>query len=225
METVEKWVSLREFARNREVRLSAVQKAIESGRVTAFKRNGKGRLVAIELYAATAQWNGNTDVDQAARAGAPLFAQVNTLASAGGGKAVDLPQGNAAVEVAGTGSDATVAPSSSGADGKDPHGYLEARADKERAQAKRAELDYLERVGELVSVTAVREQEFAVFRKLRDNLTAIGDRLAPRLAAETDPVRAQHLISEEIRKALHELSRALAIDDARGAGERPSTLQ
>ncbi len=225
METVEKWVSLREFARNRDVTLAAVQKAIESGRVTAVKRKENGRLCAIDLIAGTAQWNGNTDVDQAARAGAPLFAQVNDSAPVNGLQvaAVYRDEGR---EPVGPGSDTAGAASSSpGAQDKDPHGYLEARADKERAQAKRAELDYLERVGELVSVTQVREQEFAVFRKLRDNLIAIGDRLAPRLAAETDPVRVQHMISEEIRKALHELSRALGVDAAGGAGERPGTLQ
>jgi hypothetical protein len=100
-----------------------------------------------------------------------------------------------------------------------------ARAKKEKFQAKRAELDYLERVGTLVPVDAVREQQFSIFRKLRDNIIAIGSRLGPRLAAETDPVRVQHLIDEEHRKALHELSRALGIDAAGGAGERPSTLQ
>ena len=39
-----------------------------------------------------------------------------------------------------------------------------------QAEADRKELDYLERVGAVVSVDSVREHEFAIFRKLRDNL-------------------------------------------------------
>lgn len=249
METVENWVSLREFARNRGVRLSAVQKAIESGRVTAVKRDEKGRLKAIELNRAMAEWNGNTDLDQAARAGAPLLVEVNgpstavttalrgqehacvheinTSAEAGtaSGGVQDVA-GPGQSNASGTGNDATVAPASgSGGDAKDPHGYLEARADRERTQAKNAELDYLERVGELVSVTAVREETFSVFRKIRDNIVGIGARLAPRIAAETDPVRVEHLINEETRKALDELSRALGVAAAGGVGECSPSLQ
>lgn len=208
---MEEWISLREFSRRRSVTLSAVQKAIDSGRVKAVRRSENGRLVAIEHHAATAQWNGNTDLDQAARNG-KILGPTEEIAQ-------ETNRANGAEEPPVGGSSSSADPD------KDPHGYYEARADRERATAKRAELDYLERVGSLVSVTEVREQEFTIFRKLRDNLIAISDRLAPRLAAETDPVRVQHLISEEIRKALHELSRALGIDAAGGPGESQNALQ
>jgi len=67
--SAEEWVSLREFARRRGVELRAVQKAIESGRVTAVKRDEKGRLAAIEVAAATMQWDTNTDPVAAAKSG------------------------------------------------------------------------------------------------------------------------------------------------------------
>src|SRR4051812_5004703 len=77
MANVEEWISLREFSRRREVSLGAVQKAIASGRVTAVKRHASGALDAIEYHAATQQWNTNTDVDQAMRAGAPILVTSN----------------------------------------------------------------------------------------------------------------------------------------------------
>jgi len=72
---VEEWVSLREFARRRGVSLQAVQKAIASGRVTAVRRapagaeGQPGRITAIEVCLATAQWNRNTDPAEAAKSG------------------------------------------------------------------------------------------------------------------------------------------------------------
>jgi len=265
MENAEEWISLREFARRREVSLAAVQKAIESGRVRAVTRDGNGRLTSIEFCAAMREWNGNTDPAQAARSGkilggdglspspiaelgrnqveetatssgigADAARQIHANTSAGrlpfdpdpvAKAAAPAPRIDASTSTteAKTGRD-NEAQESVGAD-KDPHGYYEARADRERAQAKRAELDYLERVGSLVSLSEVREEEFAIFRKFRDNIMAIGTRLAPRLAAETDPLRIQHLFDEEIRRALNELSRALGVDAAGRAGERPDTLQ
>ena len=72
---VEEWVSLREFARRRGVSLQAVQKAIASGRVTAVRRadagpeGQPGRILGIEVNAATQQWNRNTDPTEAAKSG------------------------------------------------------------------------------------------------------------------------------------------------------------
>lgn len=103
--------------------------------------------------------------------------------------------------------------------------YHVARTLSEKYKAATAKIEYLKLIGTLVSVDDVREHEFEIFRKLRDNLIAIADRLAPRLAAETDPVRVSHLVHEEIRKALYELSRALGVVVADGAGERTPPLQ
>lgn len=210
---MEEWISLREFARRREVTLGAVQKAIESGRVTSVRRSQAGRLTAIEFNAASTQWNRNTDPDQAGRAGQTPGA-VNTPASAAAG-----PGGGdnaAGREPPGPSQERPAA----AAQDNDEFGYLGHRAKREEFQAKRAELDYHERVGTLVSAAEIREQQFTIFRELRDNILAISTRVSPRLAAETDPVRIQVMLDEEHRKALHELSRALAVDIAGGTPER-----
>lgn len=214
---MEEWISLREFARRREVTLGAVQKAIESKRVTAVRRSQAGRLTAIEFHQACLQWNRNTDPDQAGRAGQGLAAS-NTQ-----------PTGLSAASVA-PGSEDSAAGSANGelplgkppaaAQDNDEFGYLGHRAKREEFQAKRAELDYHERVGTLVSAADIREQQFTILREIRDNILAIATRVSPRLAAETDPMRIQVMLDDEHRKALNELSRALAIDVAGGAAGR-----
>jgi hypothetical protein len=62
------YVSLRRFAEVRDVNLSAVQKAIESGRVTSVLREGD-RLVGIHQVQAMVEWDANTDPVEAARNG------------------------------------------------------------------------------------------------------------------------------------------------------------
>ena len=194
---MEEWISLREFSRRREVSLGAVQKAIRSGRVKAVERAANGRCISIEYYAATAQWNGNTDLDQAGRNGKIMGSSDAPDSAVANGKSVP---------------GATVSPAAE----KDQHGYYDARAGLARAQRQRAELDNLERQGALVSASDVREQQFEICRQLRDKLEQIPANLSERLAAETDPARAEHLLRTSIRNALNELSRGFAIDDAAG---------
>jgi len=79
--SAEEWVSLSEFARRRGVALFAVQKAIASGRVTAVRRDDTGRLVGIEVAAATMQWDMNTDPVEAAKSG-KVLGQVTRASSA-----------------------------------------------------------------------------------------------------------------------------------------------
>lgn len=203
------WISLRAYARHRKVALSAVQKAIEAGRVTAVRRDEKGRCTGIDAALADQQWQQHTDPAEAAKNGK------STLPPAGA--AIDAPAGDELP---------LSAPEDAGAEqvasGKsDEFGYYEARARREKFQAKQAELDWLKRVGELVSVAAVRDEQFNIFRQLRDGMIVIPDRIAQRLAAETDPQRVHHLLNAEIRTALDECSRALAVDSAAGADERP----
>lgn len=217
---MEEWISLREFARRREVTLGAVQKAIESKRVTAVRRSESGRLLAIEYHAATAQWNSNTDPDQAARAGQAAAAANSAAVVA---SPAQSPLGG--VDIAGerTSGEAPPGRNNPAAPSDDEHGYLGHRAKREEFQAKRAELDYLERVGVLVSAAQVQAEQFDIFRQHRDKLEQIPANLSERLAAETDPQRVEHLLRTAIRNTLNELSRGLALDAAaEGAAERTS---
>lgn len=201
----EEWISLREFARRHEVRLSAVQKAIESGRVTAIKREGS-RIVAIEFHAASQQWSANTDPVQAARSGHALSAPMQASGPV-----------EQQLELAAKDEPPAATPASGD---KDPHGYYEARAKRERHQAEMAELDLLEQLGKLVSVDEMRQVTGRRYRAMRDKLLNIPDRIAAVLAAEKDTARVHAALTAELKRVLHELSDDAGAEAARGVAER-----
>lgn len=217
---MEEWISLREYSRRREVTLGAVQKAIESRRVTSVRRDDSGRIEAIEYYAATREWNENTDPAQAARSGKILDATGGRAEAMGtipqpdhaeprvAGEQLGLQQPQAKHEVDAPASD------------KDPHGYYEARAQRERFQAKQAELDYLKAIGDLVSREDMKKVAARRYRAIRDQLLNIPDRISAQLAAERDPARIHAAITSELKRVLHELSDDARAETAGGIAER-----
>lgn len=198
------WMSLRAYARHRGVALSAVQKAIETNRVTAIKRSDEGRITGIDQELADQQWTLNTDPAEAAKNGKFASAQSS-------GEIGQLPL-----------APAPAASATPPAKGEEQNDYLAHRAKREEFQAKEAELSYLERIGELVSAAEVRERQFEIYRQHRDKMEQIPAHISERLAAETDPQRVEHLLRTVIRTNLNELSRAFAIDGeaAGGSAER-----
>lgn len=84
--------------------------------------------------------------------------------------------------------------------------FNDAKTRKEFYQAKQAELDYLERAGDLVAVKDVRRGAFHSGRLLRDALMNIPDRLSQSLAANTDPDRIHEILTEEISGALNDFT-------------------
>lgn len=206
MGAAEQWMSLRAYARRREVRLSAVQKAINSGRVTAVRRKGE-RVVSIDAIAADAQWLAHTDPVESAKTTDTLHARPG--AAPAGELPLERPAERRAEDPAPPAGDA----------GKD-FGYLEARAKREQFQAKQAELDYLEAIGELVPAAELRAAASNRYRAIRDKLLNIPDRLAAILAAQTDPARVHTELTKEIKQVLHELSDDARAEAARGAAER-----
>lgn len=216
------WMSLRAYARHRGDALSAVQKAIKDGRVTeaAVKRGEGGRLTAIDREQADIDWAKNTDPNEALKNGKWPAGHVTDSHTppesrsdpAGGDTGVE-----ASADLLGS------PPAASGAAPAEDKGYLAARTREKEFQAKQAELNYLERVGELVSAAAVREEQFSIFREHRDKLEQIPSNVSDKLAAETDPQRVEHVLRTEIRKTLDELSRALAVDAAAGRVEERTT--
>lgn len=218
------WMSLRAYARHRGDALSAVQKAIATKRIPdeAVRRNEKDHCVAIDQELADRQWALNTDPAEALKNGKNPSA---LLTSAPPAASNTSPAGTSEREPAGGETEGPVGGSdllgSSPAAAADDDSYLEARTREKQFQAKKAELDYLERVGDLVSADAIREEQFDIYRQHRDKLEQIPSAVAEKLAAETDPQRIEHLLRTEIRNTLNELSRAFAEDAvADGAAER-----
>lgn len=214
---MEEWISLRAYARHREVALSAVQKAIEAGRVTAVQRRPNGRLHKIEKNEADRQWAANTDPVEAARNGkfaAPAGDLVAQATAAGG---VDRASG----EVAG----GTGAPSAPPAPASDQAEYLASRAKREGYLAESARLDHLERLGLLVSTAEVEREMAEIFGQIKASVMRIADRKAQILAAESDPVRVHRILTDEFRTAFDECSRRFASISSGGAEEPAPTLQ
>jgi len=224
----EEWISLRAFARRRGVRLAAVQKAIESGRVTSVRRNEKGRLKAIEFVQASAQWDANTDPAEAAKNGKFLGATQSEILPADSGAPPDAdlaagvvgqggaaaheedPRGSASTGSAASPGVADVSSAMAAGPDKDPHGYYKARAERERINAAQQQLDYSKALGNLVSVAEVKQLSSRRYRAIRDRILNIPDRVAAVLAAEREPAQVHALLTVELKRVLHELS-----DDAR----------
>lgn len=232
----ENWISLREFARRRGVALSAVQKAIESKRVTAVRRSASGRLIGIDAVLGAIQWDQNTDPAEAAKNGKFAGADLNVIPHARESGVLPLgdsepgaAQRSAAANtvlsatVGHGAADADESTSSAGAvnaEGKDPHGYLEARADRERLTVALQALDYQKALGVLVSADEVRRLSARRYRAIRDRLLNIPDRVAAVLAAERDPAQVHAQLTAELKRVLHELSDDARAEAAGGPAER-----
>ena len=86
--------------------------------------------------------------------------------------------------------------------------YDEARRRRELAEASMAEMKQEELRGELIRVEAVKTALARVFSMTRDTLLQIPARLAPLLAADTDPANVQNVLYTEIHQALQHLASA-----------------
>jgi len=103
-----------------------------------------------------------------------------------------------------------------------------APADKDRywiAKANGAELDFHERVRNVVPLSEVRQANTLVAARVRSAFQALPDRIAPLVGPETDPARVHAILAGEVHGCLDELAyglRTLAADgmaDASDAGD------
>jgi hypothetical protein len=212
---MEEWISLRAYAKHRGVALSAVQKAIKSGRVSVIRRDERQRVIAIEKHAADQQWAQNTDALEAARNG--KFPSQGPTASAAAGAeagaqgAIDKPAEKAAA-----------------ADNQGD--FLAARVKESTLRGELLELEKLEKIGELLPRAVVRKEFTEIFAQLKNAALRIPDRKSQVLAGETDPTRVQRVLSDEIRNLFDEFSRQLLAptaglaDDAGVDREREATV-
>jgi hypothetical protein len=92
-----------------------------------------------------------------------------------------------------------------------PSNYAAARAVRETYLARLSKLEYERASGKLVDVDEVRAAVFQKARTTRDGMMAIPSRVAPILAALTDPAKIHDVLLEEIRRVCFELSRPLAV--------------
>lgn len=91
-------------------------------------------------------------------------------------------------------------------DGKKDPIFARSQARKELFRAKLAELEFLQKVGEVIDKHKVEAEWFRLSRLVRDGMLNIPDRLAGVLAAETDQRKIHELLLREIRQALEALA-------------------
>lgn len=85
-----------------------------------------------------------------------------------------------------------------GPGGQDSLAYRKARAERERINVQRAQLELDEARGVLVPLDMAERLVFTAFRTLRDGVLAAPSRVRDRCAVETDPMRVEALIAEEL---------------------------
>ena len=86
--------------------------------------------------------------------------------------------------------------------------YHVAKTLREAAEAQMARLKLAEMQGDVIRIAAVQTQFATVFVTVREALVQIPARMAPVLAAETDPVAVHNVLHAEIHQALQHLAGA-----------------
>jgi hypothetical protein len=86
--------------------------------------------------------------------------------------------------------------------------YTESRARAEFERANLLALERRQRAGELLDAAEVRREAFALARTVRDGMLALPSRVAPLLAAESDPNKCGLILRAEIEHVLTALADA-----------------
>lgn len=97
---------------------------------------------------------------------------------------------------------------------KDP-AIAKSQAKKEEFRAKLVELEYEERVGNLLRRDEIEKEWFRRGRQVRDAVLNVPARLAGILAAESDQQKVRDLLETELRQALESLANEDEPDDDR----------
>lgn len=84
--------------------------------------------------------------------------------------------------------------------------FIESQARREKFKADLTELEYRERIKELIPAEQVDAQWFELARLVRDTLLNIPARIADQLAHETDQRKVHDLLEREIYQALEAIA-------------------
>lgn len=103
-------------------------------------------------------------------------------------------------------------------------GFQEHRTKREKFLAEQAELDYLAKIGALVSVAEVDRATSEIFSELKSIVFRIVPKKSAILAAETDPGRIERLLMDALTLAFNESSLAFADHAAGGVEERAGVM-
>ncbi len=202
-------MSLRAYARHRGVALSAVQKAIATGRIQT-EANG-----TIDPVKADAQWDQHTRTSQpttpkvvTSQVVTPKVVTPQVVTPQ-----VVTPQVVSTERAAVLSTPPTASFASSTAPNDEARGvdYNKARAVRETYAARLAKLDFEERTGKLLNADEVQVKHFNLARQLRERIQQIPRKVAPDLIAlvvvNPDLRSVIDILDTAIREALEDLTR------------------
>ena len=176
-------VSLNEFAKMVGVDPTVASRAITKGRIgNSFRRTKDGKL-RIYAQEAAALWEENRHI-----------AYIDNPKS-------KAPGANGNTELSDEELKDITAMSMSRT-----NAYNQAKAVEKTFQAKLAQIEYNEKVGELVCKDAVQKTIFEMARKVRNNILNIPSKIMDKLASITDPYEVEKILLDEIYKCLEDLS-------------------
>jgi len=178
-----------EYALRKGVSRPAISQAIKAGRVVV-RDDG-----SVDVEASDRVWDAKTDSLQSLRANAPRR-RAQAMA--------DEPHRSP-----------TVAHQAAGAVANEPaaplarviYDFESARAKRETHAANIAEMEERKRAGELCETSAVLMTMTTIGSNFRTALERVADKIADRVAAETDPHACHQIISAEITQALKQLAK------------------
>lgn len=87
--------------------------------------------------------------------------------------------------------------------------YGEAKARREHFLALQAELNYVERVNELVEADQVEKEAIEIAKLVREEVFKLLGKLSKILAAETDSNKYYRILSDEIEDTLRRLGQEI----------------
>jgi hypothetical protein len=174
-------MSMRGYARHRDNALRAVQKAIESGRISLVEKDGKR---FIDSEAADAAWARNTD--ETKRSG--LFENTPPPSE-------ELAAADKADEP--TASDTTE--------------YRKARTEREQLRLEQERMDLAERKNESIAVADANILIVTAIRLLRDRVLIVPPRLKDELAAETDAAKVELMLLNALEDALRSVNQGAVL--------------
>lgn len=175
-----------EYAHRKGVSRPAISQAIRAGRVVVLE---DGR---VDVEASDRVWDAKTDTLQSLRANAPKR-RAQALA--------DEPHRSPPPAERATANEPD-APLS-----RVIYDFESARAKRETHAANIAEMEERKRAGELCETSAVLMTMTTIGSNFRTALERVADKLADRVAAETDPHACHQIISAEITQALEQLAK------------------
>lgn len=199
-------MSLREYGRRKGISHTAVQQAINSGRlVKSIAKSEAGHWKIADEALADQEWTENTDQASPRNRISGETKRVKATASTpyeprnpnGAPPAMGQQQPEAAAS----------APDLPEGRGRGGPTYAQSQAVRVAYQAKLSKLEFDQKSGKLVPADAVRVAIFNAARRCKDMLMGMPDRVAPLVLGQTELFEIQRVLTDEVRRVCVEISK------------------